>query len=147
MALDLDGRITLANRYASTILGWTSKELLGRDWVETCVPARARDALRRLRDIVAGNLSVAKTPCSRGRIERLIEWHNTVQRDDAGRVIGTFSFRHGHHERRRAEDALRTAEERMRLFARCRAPTSGSGTWTTRRECFNGPQPSRASTG
>ena len=30
LALDADGRITLVNRYACTILGWTAGELLGR---------------------------------------------------------------------------------------------------------------------
>ena len=39
LALDLDGRITLVNRYACSILGWTADELIGRNWIETCLPA------------------------------------------------------------------------------------------------------------
>jgi GAF domain-containing protein len=33
LALDLDGRITLVNGYACSVLGWTEDELLGRDWI------------------------------------------------------------------------------------------------------------------
>jgi PAS domain-containing protein len=42
LALDLDGRIALVNRYACSRLGWTAGELLGRDWIETCLPVRIR---------------------------------------------------------------------------------------------------------
>ena len=46
LKLDMEGRIALVNRYACSILGWTADELLGRDWIDTCLPARMRDALR-----------------------------------------------------------------------------------------------------
>ena len=39
---DLDGRITSINRKGCSILGWKESELLGRNWVETCLPARKR---------------------------------------------------------------------------------------------------------
>jgi CheY-like chemotaxis protein len=32
LALDVEGRITQANRYACSVLGWTAEELLGRNW-------------------------------------------------------------------------------------------------------------------
>lgn len=35
LSLDTQGRITLVNRYACTVLGWTSDDLLGRDWIDT----------------------------------------------------------------------------------------------------------------
>ena len=43
LALDLEGRITLINRKGCSVLGWTEGELIGRDFIETCVPARIRD--------------------------------------------------------------------------------------------------------
>ena len=45
LALDPDGRITLVNRKGCDLLGWTEAELLGRDFLATCLPARIRDAL------------------------------------------------------------------------------------------------------
>jgi PAS domain-containing protein len=46
LALDTQGRVTLVNRYACSILGWSAAELLGRDFIETCLPFRIRSAVR-----------------------------------------------------------------------------------------------------
>ena len=42
LVVDLDGRIMLVNRYACSILGWTAGELIGRNWIDTCLPYRMR---------------------------------------------------------------------------------------------------------
>jgi two-component system cell cycle sensor histidine kinase/response regulator CckA len=117
LALDLQGRITLANRYACSLLGWTADELLGRDWIDTCLPVRMRDTARhRFRDLIGGDLSVVENPVlTKSGEERLIEWRNTVQRDEAGQAIGTFSSGSDVTERNQAVEALRSAEERMRF--------------------------------
>jgi two-component system cell cycle sensor histidine kinase/response regulator CckA len=118
LALDPKGRITLVNRYACGIFGWTAEELLGRDFIETCVPALIRDATRnRLRDVLDGpDSSIVDNPIvTRSGEERLIEWRNTLLRDDQGRVVSTFSSGTDVTERTRAIEALRTAEERMRF--------------------------------
>jgi PAS domain S-box-containing protein len=117
LALDVRGRITLVNQYACSILEWTGEELVGRDWVETCVPARFRDLLRnKFQDLLGGDLSVVENPVlTRSGEERLIEWRNTVEHDDAGNVIGTFSSGTDITARHQAVEALRTAEERMRF--------------------------------
>ena len=63
LALDVNGRITLVNRYACALLGWTADELLGRDWIETCLPARMRDPLReKFHNLVGGDLSIVENP-------------------------------------------------------------------------------------
>jgi PAS domain S-box-containing protein len=113
LALDMDGRITLANRYACTILGWTAEELLGRDWIETCHPARLRDGLRRkFQDVLAGDLAIVEhVILTRSGEERLIEWRNTVLRDDSGRVIGTFGSGADITERRRLEEQFHQAQK------------------------------------
>jgi two-component system cell cycle sensor histidine kinase/response regulator CckA len=127
LKLDLAGRITLVNRYACALLGWTADELVGRDWIETCLPARTRDALRKtFHNLLGGDLSIVENPIlTRSGEERLIEWRHRLLRDDAGRVIGTFSSGTDATDRHRAVDALRTAEERMRFALEA----AGVGIW------------------
>jgi two-component system cell cycle sensor histidine kinase/response regulator CckA len=127
LALDRDGRITLINRKGCDLVGWTEPELIGRDFLAICLPARKRDALgEKFRRVIDGDLSVFEAPLlTRSGDERLIEWRNTLQRDDAGRVIGTFSSGADITDRSRAVEALRTAEERMRFALEA----AGVGIW------------------
>jgi two-component system cell cycle sensor histidine kinase/response regulator CckA len=127
LALDLDGRITLINRNGCDLLGWTELELLGRDWVEACLPARIRDDVtRRLHRLFTGGPSLVENlVVTKSGEERLIEWRNTVLRSSTGAIIGTLSSGADITERRRGEDALRLAEERMRFALQ----TTGVGIW------------------
>ena len=110
LALDLDGRITQINRKGCDLVGWPECDLLGRDWIETCVPARARDAVRQR--ITNGDLSIVENPIlTRSGGERLIEWRNTVLRDEAGVAAGTFSSGADVTERHQAVEALRVLAE------------------------------------
>jgi PAS domain S-box-containing protein len=127
LALDLDGRITLINRKGCDLLGWTERELLGRDWAEMCLPPRIASALRgKFATLAAGDLWIVETPVlTRSGEERPIEWRHTLLRDHAGRVIGTFSSGADTTERALAVAALRTAEERMRFALEA----TGVGIW------------------
>jgi PAS domain S-box-containing protein len=119
LALDLEGRISLVNRYACAILGWTADDLRGRDWIETCLPARLKVASRKtFRNLLAGDLSIVENPVlTRSGGERLIAWRNTLLRDDAGHVVGTFSSGSDITERKRAEEEIRDGAERSALAA------------------------------
>ena len=127
LALDLEGRITLINRKGCELLGWTERELLGRDFLETCVPARSRVLLRaKFESLVNGDLSVVDAAVlTKSGEERLVEWRNTLVRDDAGQVTGTFSSGADISERTMAVAALQTAEERMRFALEA----AGVGIW------------------
>ena len=113
LALDATGRVTLANRYACSLLGVSSEELLGRDWIDCCLPPRIRATSRaQLRDLGAGDVSVVESPViTKAGDERLIAWHHTVQRNDAGEVVGTFSSGTDVTESRALETQYRQAQK------------------------------------
>jgi PAS domain S-box-containing protein len=129
LALDNHGRITLANRFACAVLGWTEAELLGRDWFDTCLAPRARDGVRvRFEDVVRGDEPVSSNTepvITRAGDERLIEWRSTLLRDKDGRVTGTLSSGTDVTERTQAVKALQTTEERMRFAL----AATGIGIW------------------
>jgi PAS domain S-box-containing protein len=93
--VDPEGRVTLINRPGSEMLGWAQDDILGRDWHETFVPAAWRDAAReRAREVLLdGAVPHFFEGCvvTRGGDERLIAWHSTALRDEAGRAIAMLS--------------------------------------------------------
>ncbi|MEP7310473.1 MAG: PAS domain S-box protein [Acidobacteriota bacterium] len=127
LKLDLAGRIVLVNRYGCSLLGWTLDELLGRDWVATCLPVRIREELEgKRRQLLGGDLSIIENPVlTKSGEERLVEWHSRLLRDDEGHVIGSFSSGTDITKRDQAVAALRTAEEQMRFALEA----AGVGIW------------------
>jgi two-component system cell cycle sensor histidine kinase/response regulator CckA len=113
LALDVDGRITLINRYACSVLGWAADELLGCDWIETCLPAGVRDAARRnFLEALGGDLSTFENVVlTKSGEERLVDWRNTVLRDAAGRITGTLSSGADVTERRALEAQYQQAQK------------------------------------
>jgi PAS domain S-box-containing protein len=107
LALDMQGRITMVNRHACSVLGWTADALLGRDFIDACVPARIRDETRhKLRTVHAGDDSVVENAIvTKAGCERLIEWRTTFLRDDEGQIVSTLSSGTDVTERRQVEEA------------------------------------------
>jgi two-component system cell cycle sensor histidine kinase/response regulator CckA len=117
VALDTAGRITLINRHACDLLGWTEEELIGRSWIECCVPERRLPGVQaRFEAVVNGDLPITETPIrTRGGEERLIEWRNNVVRDSQGNVTGIFSSGTDITKRAAALSSLRATEERTQF--------------------------------
>lgn len=109
LALDLEGRITMINRKGCATLGWEERELLGRDWIDTCLPVRIRDKLSAsFHNLLGGDLSYIENPIlTKSGEERLIGWRNTLLRDEEGRITGTLSSGEDITERKQAEEELR----------------------------------------
>ena len=109
LVLDLEARITLINRKGCSTLGWEDRDLLGRDWIDACVPVEIRDKLRTsFHNLLGGEFSYIENPIlTKSGEHRLIGRRNTLLRDEEGRVIGTLSSGEDITERKRAEDELR----------------------------------------
>jgi PAS domain S-box-containing protein len=117
LALDLEGRVTQANRFACTTLGWTAEELVGRSWIDTCIPELSRaDVRARFADALVGQLPSFENPVlTRSGGQRMVDWRNTVLRDEGDQVIGTFSSGTDVTEKHQTAEALRIGQDRMRF--------------------------------
>ncbi|HET7106915.1 MAG TPA: PAS domain S-box protein [Candidatus Acidoferrum sp.] len=128
LGLDLNGRVTLINRKGCTTLGWQEHEMLGSEWIETCLPPRTREAFKnKFQKLVCGDIScVENQVLTNTGEERLIRWRNSLLRDERGFVIGTLSSGEDITERNRVEmelqrlsgQLLRLQDEERRRIAR-----------------------------
>jgi len=97
VALDREGCVTLLNRKGCEILGVNEKDLLGKNWFETCLPQpEGKEFVEPVfHQILDGALQEAEYYENRiinykGE-QRLIAWHNTYLHDDEGNIVGTLS--------------------------------------------------------
>jgi PAS domain S-box-containing protein len=112
-----DQRVSLINKKGCDILGYDEREIIGKNWFDTFVPARMRDdvkaAFNKLMIREIHPVEHFENPVvSREGEERLIAWHNAVLENDDGEIIATLSSGEDITERKRAEEKLiqKTAE-------------------------------------
>jgi PAS domain S-box-containing protein len=113
--LDNDGNITIFNEAAETITGYSSSDVLGRNWFDVIVPRdRYPDAWEVFSQIQKGELPrQSENPINpiltRSGTERMIAWRNSVLRDGE-RTTGALFFGMDVTEQRQAEEALKVSE-------------------------------------
>ena len=120
LTLDVDANITLFNKFAEELTGYTKEEVLGRNWFDlfisknngSAVPKVFHDVLKQLPEVSSYTNSIL---CNDGT-ERLINWGNTIIRNDNGEIKGILSIGNDITERKRAKESLHESEERFRTL-------------------------------
>ena len=122
LVLQADRRVRRINRHGAEILGLPANEIVGKDWVDTFIPARLRaTAMEVFEACLRGNENAEA--CTEGVVlradgaERVIAWRNTLLSDEQSRVIGVLSSGEDITDRHRAQQALRDSEARFRVLA------------------------------
>lgn len=118
IALDRNGRISLINRKGCEILGYESEEIIGKDWIETFIPERIRGKVRKvMNSLLSGEAEKFRrfeNPIlTRSGEKRMIEWYNTLLKDDEGKIIGILSSGIDVTEKKQYELKLRDLAYRL----------------------------------
>jgi len=119
VAMDRQGKVTLVNRKACEVLGYSQEEITGKEWFSKFLPVTIRDEVRKVfRRLMAGEIEPMEffeNPLlTASGEERLIAWHNTVMRDRAGEICGTLSAGADVTELKRAERERQALEQQLR---------------------------------
>jgi len=121
IALDREGLLTLINQRGLEILEYDhERDLLGKDWFETCIPSSLSTIAR---STFLGQVMVGMRPTrelsegpvvTRSGEQRIIAWHNIVLRNDAGDITGSLSSGQDITDQREAERARMEVESQLR---------------------------------
>ncbi len=109
LALDRDQKVTLINRKGTEILGAPEEEILGKPWYDTFIPADVRKELKeKYNNIMEGKEELTRYTEReiinvKGEVH-VIAWHNSLIRDETGKITGIFSSGQDITSRRQAED-------------------------------------------
>ncbi|MBU0732446.1 PAS domain-containing protein [Patescibacteria group bacterium] len=100
MALDKKGEVTMINNKGAELLGYSVKEIDGKNWFENFVPAKIRADLKKKHIQGLNNPDKYETLFPEGYKNAVltkdgqtkeIRWHNTLLKDEKGDVIGSLS--------------------------------------------------------
>jgi PAS domain S-box-containing protein len=116
VAIDEKGVVTLINKKGCDVLGYQEEEIVGNDWFGLCVPERLKKELKGVfKKLMEGNNELVEyyeNPIlTKTGVERIIEWHNTLLRNEKGQIIGTLSSGNDITKRKQAEAELIRSEK------------------------------------
>ncbi len=96
VTLNRNGNITLINKKACDVLGYSVDHLLNQNWFELCLPVSERQTTSQyFNKLISGDIESVEyyenTVITSTGEERLIHWHNMLQYDEDGGICGTIS--------------------------------------------------------
>jgi PAS domain S-box-containing protein len=95
--LNRDGNVVMINKRGLEMLGYSREEVMGKNWLHTFVPIESmKEVEERFEKIIEGNIKENEIHengvLTKGNKILLISWHNSVIKDENGRVVSTLSL-------------------------------------------------------
>jgi len=121
VVIDADQRVTLINKKGCEILGYREDEIIGQNWFDNFLPEKIKTEIKGIFNIlIAGKIEpteYAENPIlTKTEQERIIAWHNTVLRDEQGKITSILSSGEDITQQKHAERKLKESEEELRTI-------------------------------
>ncbi len=121
IAVDTTGNITLVNRKALEIFGYTEDEMIGQNYFDLCIPEKIRDGMKTaFQANMAGEIKprefLENPIITKEGAERLVSWHTTMFFDSEGNPTGALTAGEDITERKVAETLLRAERDRAQQY-------------------------------
>jgi PAS domain S-box-containing protein len=142
-ALDTDGQITLINQKGCEILGYKERELIGRNWFDTCLSEDAREEVKGVFErLMAGDVEPVEyyenAVLTKSGEQRILAFHNSVIQDQNSQTAGILFSGEDITERKRAEAELQASREAERIFSERLTILSETTTELSKAESLDG---------
>jgi PAS domain S-box-containing protein len=119
VAIDVEQNVMMINKKGCEILGCEEHEIVGKNWFDHFIkPENIEDIKEIFNQIISGKIEPVEyyenPVLTKNGGKKFIAWHNSIIRDESGRIIGALSSGDDITDRKRSEDALRESEERYK---------------------------------
>ena len=109
VVIDSDQKVSYINKKGCDILGYEKEDILGKNWFDNFLPERIREDIKTVfSKLMDGEIELAEyfdnVVLAKDGQERIIEWRNTLLKNDSGTIVGTFSWGEDITERRRTDE-------------------------------------------
>ncbi|MCJ7514693.1 MAG: PAS domain S-box protein, partial [Dehalococcoidia bacterium] len=122
LAVDAKGKVSAVNQKGCEILEYEENDIIGKDWFNIFTPERMRVEARSIfKKIMKGEIDNFEyvegfAVLSKSGREKLVRWHNSIIKNERGKIVGILRSGEDITERNRMEDALIESEHRFRTF-------------------------------
>lgn len=118
IVVDLDGKIVSISQRACELLEYEKQELMGINWLDTCVPVNLRKEIKGiLRQIIEEKMELSVSGempvLTKSGATRNFSMRYSLLNDHAGNVSGILFFGHEITERKNIEAALKEANDQL----------------------------------
>jgi PAS domain S-box-containing protein len=117
LVLSPDGDVLEWNREAERVYGWSRDEMLGKNYIEICLPEGVRTGVRDdMKQVLAGRPTRGYENAVRSRdgVERILLWNVSRLANGSDEVIGIIASGQEITAQKQAEAELRDREARLR---------------------------------
>jgi len=121
VSLDTKGNIVSINKKGLEMLGYKKSEILGKNWFDTCLPKNSLKQVKQIFEKVVEEefkqSEYFENPIiTKKGEEKLISWHNTIIKDENGKIIGTLSYGEDITKKKKQEEKLKESEEKLKTL-------------------------------